>query len=229
MWYQNAALLTIIALLVNAFFDFPHQTVAHMIVFFVSLGIVNASVKPTCKIVNKYVIFLFAILFISSSFVVFYRIQGEYYSAMIIRNKKVNARISKLYCNQAVSVLYNTNAFGMPINWYYGNILAKNGEISDAKKAFEAAQKVAPYNRFVMQDLATAWHILGNDKKAIEMYSKALEISPKYDDARYNYSAILIKQNQYDSAVSVLKNIVDTTNTRYSAMATYLHSKIKSN
>lgn len=221
-WFKNAALLSVIALIINILFDFPHQTIAHMIVFFISLGIITSDTKYSYSIVNKYVIFLLFIFIIFCSFVLTYRILGEVNASMLIKKKNINSTKLESYCIQSESFFYKSNALGVPIEWYRGNILAKKGDVKQAKLSFESALETAPYNRFVIQDLATATHILGNDKKASELYLKALQISPKFDDARLNYATILIKQNQNDSAIQVLKYIVDTTNTRYSEMNRFL-------
>lgn len=221
-WIKNAALLSVIALTTNMLFDFPHQTIAHMIVFFISLGIIKSDIKYSYAIVNKYVIFLLVLFMFFCSFVLTYRILGEVNTSMLIKKKNTNSPQLVSYCIQAESFFYNSNALGMPIEWYRGNILAKKGDVTKAKLSFESALETAPYNRFVIQDLATASHILGDDKKASELYLKALQISPKFDDARLNYATILIQQNQFDSAIQVLKNIVDTTNIRYSEMNSFL-------
>ena len=221
-WFKNAALLSIIALIINMLFDFPHQTIAHMIVFFISLGIIKSDIKYSYSIVNKYVIFLLVLFMFFCSFVLTYRILGEVNTSMLIKKKNTNSPQLESYCIQAESYFYKSNALGMPIEWYHGNILANNGNVKQAKISFESALKTAPYNRFVIQDLATANHILGNDNEASALYLKALQISPKFDDARLNYAIILMKQHQNDSAIQVLKYIVDTTNTRYSEMNRFL-------
>jgi Flp pilus assembly protein TadD len=66
--------------------------------------------------------------------------------------------------------------------------------------SFQLAQKQNPYNRFIINDLATCYALKKNYSNAEILYNKAAFISPRYDDAILNLISLYITTNNLEKA-----------------------------
>jgi len=222
-WVEKAAFLTVIAVFTNAFLDFPHQKISHGLILFISLGILSYSANTKLLITSrKYVFFLFIMCSLLFSFVLSQRILGSYNSALLLRDKNASVAIKLQRCENAISPFYTSNAFAMPINWYIGNLQVMNKNYTQALYAFKKAYNISPFNKYVLQDYASAVYLHKDTVKAEELYSEAIRISPMFDEARLNYATILLKQKKNVEALIVLEQIVDTIQPKYKALHNYL-------
>ena len=56
----------------------------------------------------------------------------------------------------------------------------------------------------IINNIATCYELKGERTKAIQYYKKALAISPRFEEASVNLSAVLYNENQYEEALDVL-------------------------
>ena len=64
-----------------------------------------------------------------------------------------------------------------------------------------------PYHIHVLNNLATSYEIKGNHEMAIDMYNRAILISPKFDEALLNLSAVYYNNGNIDSASSIISRV----------------------
>ncbi|MCC6818429.1 MAG: tetratricopeptide repeat protein [Bacteroidia bacterium] len=94
-----------------------------------------------------------------------------------------------------------------PIPYFYLGIISK--EIGDTTKAIQLFEKVLIYDDkhydAVMQlgNIYANWH----DKKALDLFSKALKINPYSDEAQYAIGLFLQKDYKYKDAVKYYESV----------------------
>lgn len=75
----------------------------------------------------------------------------------------------------------------------YGVVLARNGQLPEAKKHFEISIKLAPYSFVTYANLGAIYEAEGNTEQAIKYYGKSIEISPGFYGAYINLANTLYK------------------------------------
>jgi tetratricopeptide (TPR) repeat protein len=84
------------------------------------------------------------------------------------------------------------------------------------KQSFEKAYEQHPYNIHVMNNLASCFENEKNHVKAEEFYSKALIISPAFEEARLNLSAVYYNTQQYEKAFETIDQCdINATDQKY--------------
>lgn len=81
-----------------------------------------------------------------------------------------------------------------------GNYPAALSEINEA-------QELDPKNPVIENNLGLAYSVRNRYKEADLHFRKALELSPKYSDARANLARLLIDEKKYDAALTELAQV----------------------
>lgn len=195
------------------FFDFPKERFEHVALLHLLFGFIHSHgsddgvsahnpLKASFRINSIAVV---AALILATAFS-FQRIKGEsnikdLYDQHRNQNHELVLSISK----KAKNTYYVCDPLSIPIDWYIGNSLASLNRFDEANKAFLSALKTSPYNRNVLNDLASSYEKKGMTDSAIYYFKEALKISPRFDDPNLNLAAIFINQGNYMAADSCLK------------------------
>ncbi len=178
-------LISIISYLLIAFFDFPLERVEHQILLAVILVItINAfdsTVKKTKTFFHlKWIPFFF--VFIGLSLVVcFYRLKGEYYTQQFISlDKKTNPDIVIEKAELSKSLFYEIDVSSMPIDWHIAKAQLYKNKFHEAKVKALNANKIAPYNIKVLENLGYSFYWCGDTLGATNCFVKVLGISPSF-------------------------------------------------
>lgn len=122
---------------------------------------------------------------------------------------------------------YNLSPTGMPVYWYRGIAHYDLNEFELALKDFKVAYKNHPYHIFVLNNLASSYEIKGNHEKAIKYYNKVLEISPKFDEALINLSAVYYNIGKYEKAFQTISKCdPKTKNIKYNIYKSKIKNKL---
>jgi O-antigen ligase len=216
------AISFIVGFLVISFFDFPKERIEHLAWSSVMMAFVYVYARQNSDL-HK----LFQIRTSSTTSFAGILIMAGILATGILRHKgetftrkMYDASYSKDYINavryaeQAESFAYSIDPTSVPLDWYSGNAYAGmqnyNGSYSELSKAY----KLAPYNRNVLNDLASACAMQGNIAGAKKYYEEAIRISPRFDDAKLNLAALYIQEKNYQKASECLKTLLHDSERR---------------
>jgi O-antigen ligase len=195
-----------------SFFDFPFERVEHQILFFTLISIIvflfqsnyiNESQKKTSKMFT----------FSNSKIVICLGIIGE----------KKTRKIYKAHENQnwpeLINLVDNTkNSFyqldpmSVPIDWYKGVALFATGDMKNSNLIFLEALEQSPYNIHILNNLASSYEKMGNHELAIKYYKEVLRISPNFEEATLNLSAVYFNIKEFEKAFEEIQKCEITSN-----------------
>ncbi len=207
----------IIGYLIFSFFSFPKERVEHNLFLGIIFGFIihryNQLNSNLQNISNKnlfykgILLFLIIILGFSTVFA-FNRFISEVHlkKAFEARSKSDwNFVIKEI--EKSESFAYQIDPFSTPLKWYSGEANFILGYSDKAFSDFFESFKLNPYHIHVINNLATCYEIKGNHNLAIDYYKKAIKISPKFEDALLNLTAVYYNLHQDDSALFYISKI----------------------
>jgi len=217
--------------LVVSFFDFPKERIEHLIWFNLLLAFLYAGSGTTSlpqvhgidrlKPTHLLVVAATAAFFLLCGTL---RFKGEYFTRLLYDNRTSNPTAVIHFGTSACSFAYSLDPTSIPLLWYTGNARALNKDYAGALCDFEEAYKQHPYNRNVLNDLASACSLLGDKTSAIAMYKEAARISPRFDEPKLNLAAIYLSENNPTEALVWLNQVLHDSERRakYTQMANSL-------
>jgi O-antigen ligase len=212
---EAAGALLIIAYLTVSFFDFPKERIEHIIFFNLTLGMLYTKIQIAHPLPVTTIKMNPRLARLSLSFVALFiiyvgvlRYRGEYHTRKMMDQKfsgNFNAMIRA--GKSALSFAYTLDPTSVPVRWYTGNAQAALGNYRQAHKDFLLAHTENPYNRNVLNDLASSLILTGDTAAAINYYNEAARISPRFDEPKLNLAALYIRQNNFAKADHCLRSI----------------------
>ena len=190
--------------------DFPLERIEHQIIIYTMFAIVVFNYYS----LNKYEyinikknngrIFsvMFTLLTLFSIIITYNRWKTEK-EVKLIKEASLNNQwnIVIQLTKELQNIYYNMDPSTMPIDWYTGVAYFNLNQLRPALEHFEKAYQLNPYNINVINNFASCYSKLGKQEKAIELYKKALHISPSFKEVRLNLSAVYYKQKNFNSAM----------------------------
>jgi tetratricopeptide (TPR) repeat protein len=215
--FREAALCLsfIVGYYLISFFDFPMERIEHLIWIHILLALAYHHIRNTLQLktfatiaVSRPVYMVALVLIVSISTLGVFRYQGELNTRRMYDAKKAGATIEiKKLGQSAKNFAYTIDPTSIPIDWYIGNANAALGNYPEAKKDFLKAYHYNPYNRNVLNDLASAYSVNHNTDSAKILYQEASRISPRFDDPKLNLAAIYIKEGNVEKTSECLENM----------------------
>ncbi|MBA3665343.1 MAG: O-antigen ligase family protein [Bacteroidetes bacterium] len=199
---------------VISFFDFPRERVEHITWLNMIFGIALFHIRQTTLLpafgnLKPRLTFSFAalvLLFVTTVGILRYR--GEYYTRKMYDQKRVNNYTGVITNgDKALSFAYTLDPTSLPIKWFTGNARAALADYKNAKLDFHEACGLNPYNRNVLNDLASAYAFIDNVGVAKKLYREAARVSPRFDEPKLNLAAIYIQEHNYKTASECLKDM----------------------
>lgn len=198
-----------------SFFDFPKERIEHNVWIGIILGIAYYHIKNNYPLKNfrelrlsrpLLLMGLFVMMFITYTGIM--RFKGEYYVRKMFDYKNHDQKTELIKAAyRAVNYVYSVDPTSVPVHWYAGNAQAALGNYAKAHSDFVRAYRYNPYNRNVLNDLASSF-VYNNDIKAAKShYRHAARISPRFDDPKLNLAAIYINEKDFKRADSVLNTL----------------------
>lgn len=226
IWLYSALIASIGGYLFIALTDFPFERIEHQLLLFLLFAIIfseyyskfNSSKLnklPLFKL--KYIVLIF-IVSTSISFVVSSnRYQGELHNHLLYEaHKSLNWTTMIDEADKTQNDFYKIDPTSVPIYWYKAVGEFSLGNNLQAKLDFEKAYKIAPYNIHVLNNLATCYSNLGQTKKAIEYFNKALSISSNFEESILNLSGLYYNIHDFKNAyLTILKCNENSTDPKY--------------
>ena len=202
---------TILGYFFISFFDFPSERISHPLLFVILLAVIIASKPPKCveyfndsfsRIFSIFTLFLICM----SSYIAFVRHSGEIYLTKAKHYKGKNSwqAIIKQVDKAYIPNMYEIDRSSTPLHWYRGVANYSIGKTKVAYDDFSLAYKNNPYHLHVINNIASINELNGKRTEAKLFYQKALSISPRFEEASVNLSAILFNEKKYDQALDVI-------------------------
>ncbi len=214
--------VTILGFFTTSFFDFPKERIEHLIWINIVYAFAYYLIKEhnflktivRIKLSKMYYV-LFMVTVIVVTVIGAYRYKGEYYTRKMYDQKKSNNNSGVIQeGKKAINFVYSLDPTSLPIKWYTGNSYAFIGNFIQAKTDLITAFNLNPYNRNVLNDLASAYVNTNQIDSAQYYYLEACRISPRFDDPKLNLAALYFNQKQFKKADSCLKTILHDSERR---------------
>ena len=196
-----------------SFFDFPKERVEHLLWINVILGICYYHVRENSDLRSFTVLTVFkwelALILLPLGFILtvgFLRHKGEYYTKKMLNNRANFPEVIKA-SQSAISFVYTVDPTSIPLTWYTGNAYATMGNYTRAYEDLRSAYKLNPYNRNILNDLASAYATKNENDSAKLFYKEASRISPRFDEPKLNLISIYINEKNYALADECLKTL----------------------
>jgi O-antigen ligase len=213
----------IIGFVAIAFFDFPMERIEHQVVLVMLFALVihhygTKTADNFTLSIKKKIVGYFVVLGICFSFTVAYKrlaAEKDVFKMYAIRkNSNVDEIVSLV--DHAQGAFYKIDSKTTPLEWFKGVAIFSREQYADAEIAFEKAYALTPYDIHVINNLASCYEINGKRNEALAMYNKALQISPRFEEARLNLAAVYFNSKAYDKAFNTIDYCaVDTRDPKY--------------
>jgi tetratricopeptide (TPR) repeat protein len=92
---------------------------------------------------------------------------------------------------------------------------------------FEMAYGINPNNPQVLNNLATTYQLAGNTPMALELYQKAVNLAPYFQDALFNLTTLYCEQGRYSEASKFWENVIKQNNPRYNFISRRIELGLK--
>ncbi|MEO8087928.1 MAG: O-antigen ligase family protein [Bacteroidota bacterium] len=136
------------------------------------------------------------------------RYTGEVHSKLLqIAKKQKNFPRVVREAEKASSTYFPIDETATPFSWYKGMSYFYSRDILRAKIEYEDALKKNPYHIQLLNDFATACEQTNERERAIELYKRALSVTPNFPHSLLNISACYFNIGIKDSAFIYIDKI----------------------
>jgi tetratricopeptide (TPR) repeat protein len=217
---EAAFLMAVVGYVFIALVDFPLERSEHQFFVTILLSITYTEYyknKITLNLNSKTVFIAIIVISIFNLNVFFNRVSAETHAHnMLVAHRKANWNLMLKEAKKAQNSYYTIDNFSIPLPWYAGVAYSALGNNAEAKKDFEEAYQINPYQIHVLNNIASINEMEGNHDLAINYYNEALAISPTQPDALLNKSAVFFnKGNVNEAFTSILKFKFDAKNSQF--------------
>lgn len=220
-------LFGVLAFLINSIFDFPFERSTHMGIAGITLAIAFSN-QRTIPLPTRYnpLLWLAVIIGILLSSLSFLRLRSESLATLTYSHLENNNYSQAIEMSKAASTfIYRIDGVSAPMEYYEGIGWLGKQNHHNAQRAFQIAFNRNPNHLLVLNNLGSTWQFLGEADSAKYYYSKAIAISPRFEEALLNIGAIYFNNQNIDSAYYHLSNIYpDSKSQRYT---TAIHALLK--
>jgi O-antigen ligase len=131
--------------------------------------------------------------------------------------------------DQARSPLLTLDPTATPLIWYRGVARFSLNETEQACQDFALAYRENPNHPHVLNNLGTCAELGGNHDQAADYYERAVRITPRFDDAWLNLTAVYYNRGEYVRADSTLLHVdSDFADPRVVSFKQMISARIKS-
>ena len=202
-----------------SFVDFPLERIEHQLLFYLLCSIITAkyftlfyeapiNMKPITPYLfgfGSFIIILFSLTVSSQRFI------GEQHTRkMYEAQNSGNWNLMCAEADQSTKAFYTMDPMSVPITWYKGVALFSLGNVDGALSSFEQANAIHPYNIHVMNNIGSCFEIQKKHELAISNYLQALNISPNFEEARLNLSAVYYNSGNSHKAFDTIDALSGT-------------------
>jgi tetratricopeptide (TPR) repeat protein len=196
--------------MVLSFFAYPRSRMYSMILLMTILSLILATLPGERKagFSMKGIGILILLIGVSGSVASYCRVKGEMHTRkLLISQQQRNFARMIREADKAASWFYPMDLTSTPLAWYKGMAHYYSGNVAEAKRMYEEADRVNPNHLRVLNDLGTTCEKLGERDAAIRYYLRALSITPRSVEVNLNLSAVYFNKRNIDSAYYYIDRI----------------------
>jgi O-antigen ligase len=214
----------VVSYIIVALFDFPLERVEHSFIFWVLAAFALVSFKFGKSVVLPFKTVLFGLLFVAcfSLYTAKLRWNSELQLKKMYKAHQTqnwNALINSSV--KATNSLFNMDYFSIPVSWYTGVAYFSTGDLPMAKKYFEEAYQVNPYQIHVLNNLGVCYTKEQNYQLGLPLLEQANVISPTFSDGISTLAGAYYNVGRYSDAWRVIATFkYDEGNIQYITFAT---------
>lgn len=214
----------LVSYMVVALVDFPFERIEHSFVFFLIAAVALASVKWGKSFVIPFKPVLFGL--ICAALFGLYAAKLRWNSELQLHKMYKAHQIQNwnTLINTSVKAnnsIFNMDYFSIPMSWYTGVAYFSLGDIPMAKKFFEEAYLVNPYQIHVLNNLGVCYTKEQNYQNGLQLLEQAHAISPNFSDGISTLAGAYYNVGRYKDAWRVIATFrYDEENIQYITFAT---------
>jgi len=220
-WFYGSLIACLSGYIIISFVDYPLERIEHQTFTFLIFSILTANhptsgIRPSTETSQKLEKGLFLMILlptlIFSIWVVLKRASGENYTRQLYAaHHRGDWALMLTEASKAKNRCYTLDPMSAPIDWYKGVALYSMGRISEAKTCFENSYEINPFHLHVLNNLGSCYESEGNHEKAKQFYLEAIRISPYFDEAILNLSAVYFNLKDFDTAFKTIDRCAVTS------------------
>jgi O-antigen ligase len=207
-------LLGLSCYLVDSLFSFPKERVAHTVYLALLIGTLlsfqrRAADSPAARSFSRGWTLAIVVLAAATSLVAGRFALARYRAELHLR-RALEARAAKnwplmvAHLDRIERRFYVMDPSSAPVVWYRGVARFEMGDRAAACDDFRTALEVHPNHVHVLNNLATCQTLGGEHDEAIRNYRRAIEIAPRFEEARVNLGSLLHSLGRDREAYEVL-------------------------
>jgi O-antigen ligase len=193
---------TIVGVAVISFFDFPKARVEHMMFFALWLSLLPSQERQAQSWVK--IIALIAVL--PALALLIYRFWAETHELTLLQARvDQNWDVVEEECNKIYDPrLFTLDVLSTPILYYRAEARFMQGDYQGALQDNLAALEAHPNHFYTLNNTASCYVKTGNFKEGEVFYSKALAISPHFEESLLNLAAVYYERGAYQEALAMV-------------------------
>jgi len=213
--FKQLKLLALSGILLYLFiglFSFPKERIEQIILLSIYLALavsVKGKLNPL-KTVNTHSVFhiLFLIGTIISTIICTFNLSSDFHLKNSLEAKSNQSwDICQRQALKAQNTFNKYSSDGSPIIYYQALAEFNLGLIDQSFASYKKAKDLHPNHLFILNDLGTIYASKSKIDSAINLYSRALNINPLYEDAKLNLISIYFNLNRFDESWDLLYQI----------------------
>ncbi len=207
LWFA-AILFAVICFFIISIFSFPRMRFYGWILLSIYSGILFSFSSEEKKfsvqqfrLINKGTIALITGISLWTLIAGIIRYTNEVHSKGVqLAKKQQNYPRVVREAEKASSFYFPIDETATPFTWYKGMALFYSNKVENAKVEYEDAILKNPYHIQLLNDLATSYEQSNEREKAVELYQRALMVTPQFPHSLLNISACYFNMGKIDSA-----------------------------
>lgn len=198
----------------DSFFSFPKERMAHTVYLSLLVGTIfsfrrDAPERPVTRSLSRRwslaIVTLVWILALMAGGVAWSRYRAEVHLRRALEARAVrNWPLMVAELDRIDRHEYVMDPTATPVDWYRGVAQFEMGNRDTALSDFLRALAVHPNHVHVLNNIATCYALKGEQESAIRTYERAIEIAPRFEEARVNLGFLLHNSGKDQEAYAVL-------------------------
>lgn len=205
--------------------DFPWERIEHPVVLMMTIGFLAATHDAGQQWqglkTNRWMWLIPILLSLYSIFVCAQRWKSELQLRKMYKAHAAgNWQRLVVEGTKAQTPYFNMDYYSIPLQWYVGVGYFMQDNLGEAKKRFEEAYQLHPYQVHVLNNYGACFEKEGNHTKAIELLEQSHRLSPTFSDGIINLSGAYFNAGRLDDAYNTITKFrYDEQNERFKQFA----------
>lgn len=211
---ENLVLLAgLVTFTTVSFFGFPMEKMLLMVILMTYFSLlIFYKMKESKKLSQSKLVpvalvgFMFFAIYSTKVTAARLNAESQYQQLLAAKEKNkwpIAYRIAKSMDETYFPIDYNAT----PIAWYKGAAAFMNSQPKEALSYYEDAIALAPYHVQILNDIGAVYMNAGDNNTANNYFNKALEINPRFPDAKFNQAIAVFNKGNKLGAYNLFREV----------------------